>query len=241
MKLPLEQNDPIKIRYDGSGVWPHTFIFSLHRCCTFQALLLLGTWRLSDPCPSSANSHSCLLLILRTFMTYDFAPAWIPSWGHIVGSYLALAWTHLSRSCPFFLFFFFLLRRSFLVWPKQTRAAEKPWCESCGGLITNRAPACVTVNGRTHARTHGCSLALHVWPCHLLLVRAEESFNAHPSRAHAASRTSRFLNVIEHHTSEQEQAYRSSCWRVFSRRAPLIYYFSDTFVCGQMELLHRII
>lgn len=67
---------------------------------------------------------------------------------------------------------------------------------------------CVTVNGCAH----GCSLALHIWPCLLLSVRAAERFNTDPSPVHAASRTPRFLNVIEHHTSVQEQAYCSSCW-----------------------------
>lgn len=140
MKLPPEQNDPITICYDGSGVWHHAFIFGLHRCCSFQTRLRSdvgrGTWRLCYRSPSFPNSPSSLLVILRMFMTYDFAQALIPRWGHIVGSYLALAWTRVRWSCHFF------WRRSFLIGPKQTssRKALMWWftAKVAVALIRNR-------------------------------------------------------------------------------------------------------
>lgn len=89
--------------------------------------------------PSLPNSHSGLLSFRRMFMTYDFDPAFILRWGHIVVSYLALARARVCRSWHF-------SGRSFLIGRERMRAAEKPRCDefpadrSCVALIARGAP-----------------------------------------------------------------------------------------------------
>lgn len=78
MKLPSERNDPM-ICYDGSGVWHHAFIVSLHRCCASQTRPRSEAGRgTCDGCViarhPSLTAPQAFWVILKTFMTYDFAP-----------------------------------------------------------------------------------------------------------------------------------------------------------------------
>lgn len=165
--------------------WPYCDLWWRIRCLTPQthiqspsllhflnaALLDCRAWRRCQyyRSPSFPNSHSGLLLFLRMFVTYDFDPAFILHWGHIVVSYLALARTHVCRSWHFW-------GRSFLIGRERMRAAEKPRYDefpadkSCVALITRGAsvPRAAVILGRVH----GCSAALRVWPWHLLSVRS---------------------------------------------------------------------